>query len=143
MEEKNMETNREQSGKTEEKEQILPDGIGLRIKDIISLLSEKHKTHIPADDPALMFVTIMNAFLEEESKLQKKHQDALAKFMSEHINSYMNHIKEILTNLSKDGLQEAAKDLVKHRSAMFICTAINFVSAILVVSVFVIKAMQG
>ena len=131
-----------------EPDQLLPDGIGLTVEDVRALLLKKHDVAIPADDPALMYVTIMNAALTEQAKLQKAHQEALGKMMSEHTKQYVQStregISEIMGTLSKltaDGLNEAAKDMVKFRMSMIYCTAINFIAALLIVGVFVLKGM--
>lgn len=132
----------------QEVDQLLPDGIGLTVEDVRALLLKKHDVAIPADDPALMYVTIMNAALTEQAKLQKSHQEALGKFMSEYTKQYVQStnegISEIMGTLSKltvDGLNEAAKDMVKFRTSMMYCTAITFVSALLIVGVFVIRGI--
>lgn len=132
----------------EEKEPLLPGGIGLTIPDVQALLAKENGLAIPKDDPALMYVTIMNAALTEQAKLQKVHQDALAKMMAEHTNNYVQDttkgMQEILATLSKltsEGLNEAAKDMVKFRMSMIYCTAINFIAALLVVGVFVVKGL--
>ena len=128
-----------------EPDQLLPDGIGLTVEDV---LLKKHDVAIPADDPALMYVTIMNAALTEQAKLQKAHQEALGKLMSEHTKQYVQSTKEgiseimgTLSKLTADGLNEAAKDMVKFRMSMIYCTAINFIAALLIVGVFVLKGM--
>ena len=127
-------------------EQLLPDGIGLTVEQVRHLLLEKNDVAVPADDPALIYVTIMNAFLGEQAKLQNAHEAALGRLMTEHTNNYVQSTKvgmtEIMGTLSKlttDGLNEAARDMVKFRTTMLFCTAINAVSALLIVAVFVLR----
>lgn len=135
---------------TTERAPILPDGIGLTVEQVRALLLKAHDVAIPADDPALMYVTIMNAALTEQAKLQAAHQAALGKLMAEHTKNYVESTKagmtEIMGTLSKlttDGLNDAAKDMVKFRTTMFFCTAITFLSALLVVGVFVLKGIYN
>ena len=63
-----------------EPDQLFPDGIGLSVEDVRALLARKHETSVPKDDPILMVVTILNAFLGRQDELQKKHEKALAAF---------------------------------------------------------------
>ena len=75
----------------EEKGPLLPGGIGLTIPDVQALLAKENGLAVPKDDPALMYITIMNAALTEQAKLQKVHQEALAKMMAEHTNKYVKN----------------------------------------------------
>lgn len=133
----------------EEKQQILPDGIGMSIEEIRTMLIAKHNTKIPKDDPILMVVSMLNAALTEQAKLQKAHEVALGKMMSEHTKNYvqntengMKEIMETLSSLTTKGLNEAAKDMVKFKMSMFYCTIITFISSLLIVGTFVLKAVK-
>lgn len=132
-----------------EKEQILPDGIGLKVEEVQKMLLNENKVNVPKDDPVLMIVTIMNAALTEQAKLQKAHEKALGKMMSEHTKSYientangMKNIMETLSTLTAQGLNDAAKDMVKYRMSIIYCTVINFIAAMLVAGVFILKAVK-
>lgn len=134
---------------TEEKpkaQPLLPDGIGLTVEQVSALIHQVNHFSLPPDDPALMYVTIMNAALTEQAKLQKAHQSALGKMMDEHTQKYVQEtekgMKEILFTLSKlttEGLNEASKDMVKFRTTLWMCSGITFISALLIVCVFVLK----
>lgn len=124
----------------------LPDGVGLSIEDVRELLHRKHNASIPVNDPVLMFVTIMNAVLTEQEKLHARHREALTRFMGELTDAYAATVREgaekvtdTLSALTAQGLNEAARDMVKFRTTLFLCTAISAVSALLIVAVFVLK----
>lgn len=142
-----------ESTSASEPEQLLPDGIGLSVDQVCALLAEINKTVVPKDDPLLMTVTILNAFLNEQDKLQKKHEKALAAFMGEQTAAYVKGVEESVASLSKtlsgatvEGIRKAvgemAASLAGHRSAMYLCTAVMAVSALLNVAVFVLEAIR-
>ena len=60
----------------------LPDGIGLTLDDVRALLAKEHETIVPKDDPMLMIVTLLNAYLGEVDKLHARHGKALAALMA-------------------------------------------------------------
>ena len=141
-----MAEEKSESQPVEEAKQILPDGLGLTVEDVRELLHRKHNASIPVDDPVLMFVTIMNAVLAEQEKLHARHREALTKFMGELTEGYAASVREgvetvteTLSALTVKGLNEAARDMVKFRTTMLFCTAINAVSALLIVAVFVLR----
>ena len=55
----------------------LPDGIGLTLAQAKALVAEHNKTVIADDEPALIELTILNAFLGELEKLQTRHKEGL------------------------------------------------------------------
>lgn len=124
----------------------VPEGTGLSIEDVRELLFKRHNVAVPPDDPALMQVTIANAILTEQEKLHARHREALTKFMGELTEGYaasmregVETVTETLSALTVKGLNEAARDMVKFRTTMLFCTAINAVSALLIVAVFVLR----
>lgn len=124
----------------------VPEGTGLSIEDVRELLFKRHDVAVPPDDPALMQVTIANAILAEQEKLHARHREALTKFMGELTEGYAASVREgvetvteTLSALTVKGLNEAARDMVKFRTTMLFCTAINAVSALLIVAVFVLR----
>ena len=71
------------TGKQEsEAEQILPDGLGLTVDAVRQLLHQKNGISVPRDDPMLMQVTMLKAYLNEQQRLHKKHESALAAFIA-------------------------------------------------------------
>lgn len=142
-----------ESTSTSEPKQLLPDGIGLSVEDVRALLARKHEITVPQNDPLLMVVTILNAFLDKQDALQKKHEKALAAFMGEQTAAYVKGVEESVASLSKtlsgatvEGISKAvgemAASLAGHRSAMYLCTAVMAVSALLNVAVFVLEAVR-
>ena len=132
--------------KTGEQSAPVPEGAGLSIEDVRELLFKRHDVAVPPDDPALMQVTIANAILTEQEKLHARHREALTKFMGELTEGYAASVREgvetvteTLSVLTVKGLNEAARDMVKFRTTMLFCTAINAVSALLIVAVFVLR----
>lgn len=136
-----------------EPDQCLPDGFGLSVEDVRALLARKHELAVPKDDPLLMVVTIHNAFLEEQDRLRKKHEKALAGFMGEQTLAYVGKMEESMAGLTKtlsgmttEGIRQAAMgfaaSLAGVKSALYLCTAIIAISALLNVAVFVLKAVQ-
>lgn len=136
-----------------EPDPLLPDGIGLSVDDVRALLARKHETSVPKDDPILMVVTILNAFLGRQDELQKKHEKALAAFMGEQTAAYVKGVEESVAGLSKtlsgatvEGIGKAVGDmaanLAGHRSAMYLCTAVMALSALLNVAVFILEAVR-
>lgn len=129
---------------------LLPDDIHLSIDEIRQELFRMHNFAVDRDDPALMYVTIMNACLDEQKKLMDAHLNALSVVMARETGASINATKEnvatlagLMSKLTTDGIKEAAKDMVGLQTTMKFCTAVMFVSALLVVGVFVLKATGG
>lgn len=136
-----------------EPDQCLPDGLGLSVEDVRALLAKKHDLAVPKDDPLLMMVTILNAFLGAQSQLQKKHEKALSAFMGEQTTAYVQGVEksvadltDTLSHMTSKGIQEAASgfaaSLAGFRTSLFLCTAIIGLSALLNVAVFVLQAVR-
>ena len=90
-----------------------PDGIGLSIENVQALISKHNETFVAKDDPILLTVTILNAFLEEDRKLQDKYLIALKNVYSEQVKDFLkqvqqstNVVKESLETVSIEGLQK-------------------------------------
>ena len=79
---------------------ILPDGIGLSHNEIRKVLQGNHGK-IDNDDPILMLITLLNAFLTEEDKLLDRHNKALSRVISERTDGYINAVEETTTSLGK------------------------------------------
>ena len=100
-----------------------------------------------------MMVTIQNAFLQEQSKLQKKHETALAGFMGEQTDVYVRSVatsvsalEKTLSDVTINGIRDAVSDfaaaLSGFKTTLYLCTAIMALSALVNVAVFVLKAVQ-
>lgn len=136
-----------------ERQQLLPDGIGLSVDEVSAMLHRQHGVSVPKDDPLLMQVTILNAFLAEQQQLQKRHEKALAAFMGDQTNAHVEAVKnsvgqltETLSGVTVKGIQEAAKDFVADvsslRTTLWLCAAVIGCSALINVAVFVLRAVQ-
>ena len=129
---------------------LLPDDIHLSIDEIRQELFRMHNFAVDRDDPALMYVTIMNACLDEQKKLMDAHLNALSSVMARETGASIAASKEnvaalggLMSKLTTDGIKEAAKDMAGLQATMKICTGVMFVSALLVVGSFVLKATGG
>ena len=129
---------------------LLPDDIHLSIDEIRQELFRMHNFAVDRDDPALMYVTIMNACLDEQKKLMDAHLNALSSVMARETGASIAASKEnvaalggLMSKLTTDGIKEAAKDMAGLQTTMKLCTSVMFVSALLVVGVFVLKATGG
>lgn len=155
MEQAKQETLAEKEKKTDKPaaEPVLPDGIGMSVEAVRELLHKQNGTSVPADDPLLMQVTILNAFLAEQANLQKRHENALTGFMSQQtaafsgaISKEVGKLSETLSGVTVKGIQEAAKgftdDLSAMRTTLWLCTAIIACSALINVAVFVLRSVR-
>ena len=131
--------------------QILPDGIGLSHDEVQKILQSKHGK-IDADDPILMLITLMNAFLHEEDKLLDRHNRALSRIISERTDMYIRTVEEstasLGTTLSSSSLEAINTVFETHgvnmerlRSSMSWLAAIVVTSAVVNVAVFVALAI--
>lgn len=129
---------------------LLPDDIHLSIDEIRQELFRMHNFAVDRDDPALMYVTIMNACLDEQKKLMDAHLNALSSVMARETGASIAASKEnvaalgsLMSKLTTDGIKEAAKDMVGLQATMKLYTGVMFVSALLVVGSFVLSATGG
>ena len=129
---------------------VLPDDIHLSRDEIRQELFRLHDFAVDRDDPALMYVTIMNACLDEQKRLMDAHLNALSSVMARETGTSIAATKEnvaalagLMSRLTTDGIKEAARDMAGLQATMKLCTAVMFVSALLVVGVFVLKATGG
>lgn len=145
--------NAPQSLPVSEPDQCLPDGFGLSVEDVRALLAQKHELAVPKDDPLLMMVTVLNAFLGAQSQLQKKHEKALSAFMGEQTATYVKGVEKSVSELQKtlsdvtiNGIRDAASDfaatLSGFKSTLYLCTAIVSLSALVNVAIFVLQAVR-
>ncbi len=135
------------------------DDVHLSIDEIRQEIYRVNNMAVDRDEPALAYVTIMNACLDAQKKLMNAHLDALSKIMaketqatveatrkgaSEVVEATQQNMKEMvkaLSSMTAESLRETARELTSLRTTMKLCTSIMGVSALLVVAVFVLKAM--
>lgn len=127
---------------------VLPDGVGLNFEDVSRLLAEKSRVIVSPDDPILMMVPLLNAFLSEEHALLERHKAALAQVMAMKTDGFVESVQRITDELGKTltastveslsaGLAAHSQDLQQHRSQIFWLSAIAATSALVNVAVFV------
>ena len=144
----------EQSEPTQqEKEAILPDGIGLTLEQAKMLISEKCGIRLGNDEPALMGITICNAYLGELQKLHARHQQGLAQLMTEKtqayvagVNTAVDQLSASLTSASVEGIRkvfdEHAAKLTTLKTVLVWASAIISASALINVVVFMLRGMH-
>lgn len=127
---------------------LLSDGIGMSFDQVIADLAAQHKTIVSKDDPILMVVTILNAFLTEEEKLLDKHNMALTSILADRTNEYVLAVQnttaslgDCLSSASQDGIRNIfevhGEKLERFRSNITWLAAIIGISALANVAVFV------
>ena len=126
----------------------LPDGVGLTLDEVRALLAAKNSVTVTPDDPILMMVTLLNAFLTEEEKLLDRHRKALTKILADRTDGYVKIVEQTTSSLSESlsstSLSEINKIFAKHagtmnrfRSSITWLAAIIGTSALVNVAVFV------
>jgi len=144
----------EQSETTQqEKTPILPDGIGLTLEQAKMLISETCGIRLGNDEPALMGITICNAYLGEVQKLHVRHEAGLARLMAEKtqayvagVNSAVEQLSTSLSSASVEGIRKVfdahAASLTTFKNALLWASAIISVSALINVVVFILRGMR-
>jgi len=131
----------------------LPDGIGLTLDQVREKIAIQHHMVVSLDDPILMLVTLLNAFLTEEDKLLDRHNKALSKVLLARTDGYIKAVGQatasIEKNLSSASLADITKIFVMHRqemdrfrSNMIWLAAIAGTSALVNVAAFVVLALR-
>lgn len=134
-------------------EPLLPDGIGLSLEQAQALMSKAHKIVLANDEPALLTVTIFNAYLGEMAKLQARHEKGLTRLMAEKTDAYVSGVKaatdqlaESLSSASVEGIRKIFDDhaarLNSFKSNVHLATLIVGLSALLNVAVFILRAVR-
>lgn len=131
----------------------LPDGIGLTLAQAKALVAEHNKTVIADDEPALIELTILNAFLDELEKLQARHKEGLGRLMADKTDAYVSgvatavgQLTDSLSSASVEGIRKVFDDhaarLQAFKNSTTWLAAIVAVSALLNVAVFALKAVR-
>ncbi len=146
----NDELQNEEESRSTTSENTFPDGIGLSIEDVKALVAKENKTILDNDEPMLITVTILNAFLYENDKLNRKYHEALRQIYSEQTQLFIQDVEKStvsiaksLENVSVEGLHEIhiknTTQLTAFRRDMLWLSTIAFVSAIINVCVFIFR----
>ena len=138
----------------------LPDGIGLSLDQVANLLAEKNKTIVSLDDPILMTVTVLNAFVAEENRMMKRHKEAITQVLASRTDKFVQAVAKAAGEVSetfsgqavtamKEAVAEQGKafaaleqSLASHRANIRWWTIIAMVSAVVNVGVFVFQAVS-
>jgi hypothetical protein len=126
---------------------------GLNLEAVRLLLSKTHNAAIPENDPLLMVVTILNAYLEEVQKLHARHEKGLGKLMAEKtddyvagVNSAVEQLSASLSTASADGIRKSfdhfSSALHTFQSTMYWIAAVVALSALLNVAVFILRGLR-
>lgn len=146
----------EQPAEQEEKKKFkspLPDGFGLTLAQAKALVAEHNKTVIADDEPALIELTILNAFLGELEKLHARHKEGLSRLMADKTDAYVAGVQEGISQLtgslssaSVEGIRKVFDDhaarLQAFKNSTAWLAAIVGVSALLNVAVFVLGGLR-
>ena len=129
----------------------------LSVEAVRQLVAQKYGTTIPPDDPALLIVPIMQAALNEEKRLQESHRKKLAEVMDGMVNGLAEAVKresagvsEKLSGVAVQELQHVSAALHEsgtavsarlsgHAIALYLCTGIIAVSALVNVWVYLVR----
>ena len=136
-----------------EKENLLPDGIGLPLEQARALLAHTHETVLDKADPILMVVTMLNAHLHEVENLQASHEKGLTKLMADKTDTYASGVQKgiaqltgSLSSASVEGIRKVFDDhaarLQAFKNSTAWLAAIVGVSALLNVAVFVLGGLR-
>lgn len=136
----------------ENPEPILPDGIGLTLEQAKALLAKEHKMILADDEPALMGITICNAYLAEVEKLHTRHKEGLSRLMTDKTDAYVSSVKtavnQLSTSLSSASVEGVRQVLADHAATLrtfkiniYLAAVIVGMSALLNVAVFILKAV--
>ena len=134
-------------------EPLLPDGFGLTLEQAQDLMFKAHKIVLANNEPALLTVTIFNAYLGEIAKLQARHEKGLTRLMAEKTDAYVSGVQaavaqlsDSLSSASAEGIRkifdEHAAMLKTFKSNVNLAAIIVGMSALLNVAVFVPKAVR-
>jgi len=131
----------------------LPDGIGLTLEQVREQLAVQHQAVVAKDDPLLMLVTLLNAFLTEEDKLLNRHNQALTQILSARTDGYLQAVEkstatlgESLSSASLDGVAKMfglhGHKMERFQANMNWLAAIAGISALVNVAVFAALALR-
>jgi hypothetical protein len=90
---------------------------GMSVEDARALVAKEHGETIPANDPVLLIVTVMNACLGQMGDLHKRHEAGLSRLMADKTYGYVRGVKtatgqlaQSLSSASIEGLREVFRE---------------------------------
>ena len=101
---------------TDDKGGAVQDAGELSVEAVRQLIIREHKTSLPPDAPELLMVTIMQAALNEEKRLQESHRKKLAEVMDGMVNGLAEVVKKESAGVSEK-LSGVAVQELQHVSA--------------------------
>ncbi len=149
----NMESEVLEKATKEPEPVITHDGRGLDLEQVRNLVMQQNNEILGKDDPLLIMVTILNAFIGEQEKVNDRHHNALVRIMSESTDKYITGVKNSVDTLSnelsnasvgtiKEVMQQEDLSRVKYGQNMKWATLIVGVSALVNVVVFALGALK-
>lgn len=136
---------------------VVRDAGELSVEAVRQLIEREHKMSLPPDAPELLIVTIMQAALNEEKRLQESHRKKLAEVMNGMVNELAETVKKESAGIG-DKLSGVAVQELQHVSAalhesgtavsarlsgygiaLYLCTGIIAVSALVNVWAFLVR----
>ena len=146
-------TEQSETALPEEKEPILPDGVGLTLEQAKALILNQCNIALGNNEPALMGITICNAYLGEMQKLHARHREGLSRLMAEKTDAYVAGVnaavEQLSTSLSSASVEGIRKIFEAHAATLnafkfsvYWAAAIVSVSALLNVVVFVLRSIR-
>ena len=142
---------------TDDRGGAVQDAGELSVEAVRQLIAQKYNTTIPPDDPALLMVPIMQAALNEGKRLQgsdnKNHaevNDGMVNDLAEAVKRESAGVSEKLSGVAVQELQHVSAALHEsstavsarlsgHAIALYLCTGIIAVSAIVNVWVYLVR----
>lgn len=131
----------------------MTDGIGISLEQAKALIAKYNNIVVANDEPTLIELTILNAFLAEVEKLHARHKEGLSKLMADKTDAYVSGVQtavvqltESLSSASLEGIRNVlevqATGLRAFKSNMSWLAAIVAASALLNVAVFVLGGLN-
>ncbi|MDM8217079.1 hypothetical protein QUW15_13110 [Desulfovibrio piger] len=142
---------------TDDKSGAVQDAGELSVEAVRQLIEREYKETLPKNAPELLMVPIMQAALNEEKRLQESHRKKLAEVMDGMVNGLAEAVKresagvsEKLSGVAVQELQHVSAALHEsstavsarlsgHAVALYLCTGIIAVSALVNVYVFLVR----
>lgn len=124
----------------------IPDGIGLTIDQVRTLILQHNRIKTADNDPEFVIVTIMNAYLGEQEKLLIRHNKALTSILSQRTQDYVKAVAEVTDDLGRSLSSSTVKEfqvvIDRFRTSAAWLAGIIAVSALVNVTVFVVLALM-
>ena len=142
---------------TDDRGGAVQDAGELSVEAVRQLIAQKYGTTIPPDDPALIMVTIMQAALDEEKRLQEQHRKKVAVVMDGMVNKLAGVVQkesagigDKLSGIAVDELQRVGAELRQSGASvseklsgygmvLYLCTGIIAISALFNAWVFLVR----